>query len=134
MLVRYLELQRKELEQLGNQRGQILQRIQREQEREQTLARLLAEMGQGLDLRQLLIRENYYHMRRQMERLWLLQVDKVALARQDLSHLEGLLRAQIGKVKGLELLLRQRADAVQYRQNRQQQQQMDEFNNQRFGR
>jgi len=61
-------------------------------------------------------------------------VDKVALARQDLSHLEGLLRAQIGKVKGLELLLRQRADAVQYRQNRQQQQQMDEFNNQRFGR
>jgi len=134
MLVRYLELQRKELEQLGNQRGQILQRIQREQEREQTLARLLAEMGEGLDLRQLLIRENYYHMRRQMERLWLLQVDKVALARQDLSHLEGLLRAQIGKVKGLELLLRQRADAVQYRQNRQQQQQMDEFNNQRFGR
>ena len=134
MLVRYLELQRKELEQLGNQRGQILQRIQREQEREQTLARLLAEMGQGLDLRQLLIRENYYHMRRQMERLWLLQVDKVALARQDLSHLEGLLRAQIGKVKGLELLLRQRADAVQYRQNRQQQQQMDEFNNQRFSR
>lgn len=134
MLVRYLELQRKELEQLGNQRGQILQRIQREQDREQTLARLLAEMGQGLDLRQLLIRENYYHMRRQMERLWLLQVDKVALARQDLSHLEGLLRAQIGKVKGLELLLRQRADAVQYRQNRQQQQQMDEFNNQRFGR
>lgn len=134
MLVRYLELQRQELEQLGNQRGQILQRIQREQEREQTLARLLAEMGQGLDLRQLLIRENYYHMRRQMERLWLLQVDKVALARQDLSHLEGLLRAQIGKVKGLELLLRQRADAVQYRQNRQQQQQMDEFNNQRFGR
>jgi len=134
MLVRYLELQRKELEQLGNQRGQILQRIQREQDREQTLARLLAEMGQGLDLRQLLIRENYYHMRRQMERLWLLQVDKVALAHQDLSHLEGLLRAQIGKVKGLELLLRQRADAVQYRQNRQQQQQMDEFNNQRFGR
>ena len=134
MLVRYLELQRKELEQLGNQRGQILQRIQREQDREQTLARLLAEMGEGLDLRQLLIRENYYHMRRQMERLWLLQVDKVALARQDLSHLEGLLRAQIGKVKGLELLLRQRADAVQYRQNRQQQQQMDEFNNQRFGR
>jgi hypothetical protein len=134
MLVRYLELQRKELEQLGNQRGQILQRIQREQEREQTLARLLAEMGQGLDLRQLLIRENYYHMRRQMERLWLLQVDKVALARQDLSHLEGLLRAQIGKVKGLELLLRQRAEAVQYRQHRQQQQQMDEFNNQQFGR
>lgn len=134
MLVRYLELQRTELEQLGNQRGQILQRIQREQEREQTLARLLAEMGEGLDLRQLLIRENYYHMRRQMERLWLLQVDKVALARQDLSHLEGLLRAQIGKVKGLELLLRQRAEAVQYRQNRQQQQQMDEFNNQRFGR
>ena len=134
MLVRYLELQRTELEQLGNQRGQILQRIQREQDREQTLARLLAEMGEGLDLRQLLIRENYYHMRRQMERLWLLQVDKVALARQDLSHLEGLLRAQIGKVKGLELLLRQRADAVQYRQNRQQQQQMDEFNNQRFGR
>lgn len=134
MLVRYLELQRKELEQLGNQRGQILQRIQREQEREQTLARLLAEMKQGLDLRQLLIRENYYHMRRQMERLWLLQVDKVALARQDLSHLEGLLRAQIGKVKGLELLLRQRAEAVQYRQHRQQQQQMDEFNNQQFGR
>ena len=134
MLVRYLELQRKELEQLGNQRGQILQRIQREQEREQTLARLLAEMGQGLDLRQLLIRENYYHMRRQMERLWLLQVDKVALARQDLSHLEGLLRAQIGKVKGLELLLRQRAETVQYRQHRQQQQQMDEFNNQQFGR
>lgn len=134
MLVRYLELQRTELEQLGNQRGQILQRIQREQDREQTLARLLAEMGEGLDLRQLLIRENYYHMRRQMERLWLLQVDKVALARQDLSHLEGLLRAQIGKVKGMELLLRQRADAVQYRQNRQQQQQMDEFNNQRFGR
>jgi len=134
MLVRYLELQRKELEQLGNQRGQIMQRIQREQEREQTLARLLAEMGLGLDLRQLLIRENYYHMRRQMERLWLLQVDKVALARQDLSHLEGLLRAQIGKVKGLELLLRQRAEAVQYRQHRQQQQQMDEFNNQQFGR
>jgi len=134
MLVRYLELQRKELEQLGNQRGQILQRIQREQEREQTLARLLGEMGEGLDLRQLLIRENYYHMRRQMERLWLLQVDKVALARQDLSHLEGLLRAQIGKVKGLELLLRQRAEAVQYRQHRQQQQQMDEFNNQQFGR
>jgi len=134
MLVRYLELQRKELEQLGNQRGQILQRIQREQEREQTLVGLLAEMGDGLDLRQLLIRENYYHMRRQMERLWLLQVDKVALARQDLSHLEGLLRAQIGKVKGLELLLRQRAEAVQYRQHRQQQQQMDEFNNQRFGR
>lgn len=134
MLVRYLELQRKELEQLGNQRGQILQRIQREQEREQTLARLLAEMGQGLDLRQLLVRENYYHMRRQMERLWLLQVDKVALARQDLSHLEGLLRAQIGKVKGLELLLRQRAETVQYRQHRQQQQQMDEFNNQQFGR
>ena len=134
MLVRYLELQRTELERLGNQRGQILQRIQREQEREQTLARLLAEMGEGLDLRQLLIRENYYHMRRQMGRLWLLQVDKVALARQDLSHLEGLLRAQIGKVKGLELLLRQRAEAVQYRQHRQQQQQMDEFNNQQFGR
>jgi hypothetical protein len=134
MLNRYLDMQRQELERLGTERGKILQRIQREQDREQTLARLLAEMGQGLDLRQLLIRENYYHMRRQMERLWLQQVDKVALARQDLSHLEGLLRAQIGKVKGLELLLRQRAEAVRYQQHRRQQQSLDEFNNQRFGR
>lgn len=134
MMQRFLGLQQEQLERLGQERGRLLARIEQEQQREQKLAQLLCEMGEGLDLRQGLVRENYYQMRRNLERLWLQQCDKVALAQQDLNQLERELRAQLGKVKGLELLLQQRAVAAEQLKFRRQQQQLDEFNIQRHGR
>lgn len=132
MIQQFLALQQKRLNELGQQRGQWLQRLALEQKRETQMAVLLSQMGQTLDLRQGLVRENYYQMRRNMEQLRLQQQEKVAQLQQELNSLEETLREQIGKVKGLELVLKQRAMAATAQDQRRQQQHLDEFNTVRY--
>lgn len=128
MMARFLELQLEHLAALGEQRIALQQRLATEQQRERQLAELLKNLGLTLDLRQGLVRDNYYQMQRNLERLLMQQKDKVVVAGQELAQMDATWRAQLGKVKGLELLQKQRAQAEQVRQNRQEQRILDEFN------
>lgn len=128
MMARFLELQLEHLAALGEQRIALQQRLATEQQRERQLAELLKNLGMTLDLRQGLVRDNYYQMQRNLERLLMQQKDKVVVAGQELAQMDATWRAQLGKVKGLELLQKQRAQAEQVRQNRQEQRILDEFN------
>jgi flagellar FliJ protein len=128
MMARFLELQLEHLAALGEQRIALQQRLATEQQRERQLAELLKNLGVTLDLRQGLVRDNYYQMQRNLERLLMQQKDKVVVAGQELAQMDATWRAQLGKVKGLELLQKQRAQAEQVRQNRQEQRILDEFN------
>lgn len=128
MMARFLELQMEHLAALGEQRIALQQRLATEQQRERQLAELLKNLGMTLDLRQGLVRDNYYQMQRNLERLLMQQKDKVVVAGQELTQMDATWRAQLGKVKGLELLQKQRAQAEQVRQNRQEQRILDEFN------
>lgn len=128
MMARFLELQLEHLAALGEQRIALQQRLATEQQRELQLADVLKNLGLTLDLRQGLVRDNYYQMQRNLERLLMQQKDKVVVAGQELAQMDATWRAQLGKVKGLELLQKQRAQAEQVRQNRQEQRLLDEFN------
>lgn len=134
MMARYLALQQQALAELGERRAALQADLQREQLRVRQLGELLANLGVALDLRQGLVRDNYYQMQRNMQRLLSQQQDKAAVAEQALAVATEALRVLLGRVKGLELLLRQRESALQVRQLRREQQQLDEFNTVRYQR
>lgn len=134
MMARYLALQQQALAELGERRAALQADLQREQLRVRQLGELLANLGVALDLRQGLVRDNYYQMQRNMQRLLSQQQDKAAVAEQALAVATEELRVLLGRVKGLELLLRQRESALQTRQLRREQQQLDEFNTVRYQR
>ena len=134
MMARYLALQQQTLAELGERRAALQADVLREQQRVRQLRELLANLGVALDLRQGLVRDNYYQMQRNLQRLLAQQQDKALVAEQALAVATEAVREQLGRVKGLELLLRQREAAGVARQLRREQQQLDEFNTVRYRR
>ncbi len=132
MMGRYLDLQRQQLSGLGEARQALQDQLARERQRVQQLREALAQMGQALDLRQGLVRENYYQMQQSLRRLLAQQQDKVVAVEQQLAAQEQQWRALLGKVKGLELLLRQQAEQAAAQAARREQRLLDEFNTVRW--
>lgn|GEM_PF-1308390 len=131
MLKTYLDVQQRELEQLGQERGRLQQRLQQEQQRQQDLQACRDNLGRGVPLSNPLLLQNLAGMRQQLDRISAFQAQQTALAGVDLAYQEKLLRAQLGRVKGLEHVLQQRELQARALVQRREQKQSDEMTAQR---
>lgn len=127
MLKSYLDVQQRELEQLGQERGRLQQRLQQEQQRQQDLEACRENLGKGLPMSNPLLMQNLAGMRQQLDKIGAFQAQQAALAGVDLAYQEKVLRAQLGKVKGLEHVLQQRELQVRVQVQRKEQKQSDEL-------
>lgn len=127
MLKSYLDVQQRELEQLGQERGRLQQRLQQEQRRQQELEACRENLGKGLAMSNTLLLQNLAGMRQQLDRIGAFQAQQTALAGVDLAHQEKILRAQLGRVKGLEHVLQQREQQQRTQLARREQKQSDEM-------
>jgi len=127
VLKSYLDVQQRELEQLGQERGRLQQRLQQEQQRQQDLDAVRGNLGKGLAMSNPLLLQNLAGMRQQLDKIGAFQAQQTALAGVDLAYQEKVLRAQLGKVKGLEHVLQQRELQLRAQVLRKEQKQSDEL-------
>ena len=127
MLKSYLDVQQRELEQLGQERGRLQQRLAQEQKRQQDLEACRENLGRGLPMSNPLLLQNLAGMRQQLDKIGAFQAQQTALAGVDLAYQEKILRAQLGRVKGLEHVLQQRELQLRAQVLRREQKQSDEL-------
>lgn len=127
MLKSFLDVQQRELEQLGQERSRLQQRLQLEQRRQQDLDACRDNLGRGLAMSNSLSLQNLGGMRQQLDKIGAFQAQQTALAGVDLEYQEKILRAQLGKVKGLEHVLQQRELQRRAQEQRTEQKSSDEM-------
>lgn len=132
MLKSFLDLQQRELDSLGEERGQLRERLSREELRGERLGGLYDELSRQRGPAHPLHWQNRQGLRQQVQNLMHHQQQQTNLARLDLAHHEQQLLRQFGKVKGLQQVVAQReAEAEASRQSREQKQ-LDELALQAF--
>ncbi len=132
MLKSFLDLQQRELDSLGEERGQLRERLSREELRGERLGGLYDELSRQRGPAHPLHWQNRHGLRQQVQNLMHHQQQQTNLARLDLAHHEQQLLRQFGKVKGLQQVVAQReAEAEASRQSREQKQ-LDELALQAF--
>ncbi|BEE19453.1 lateral flagellar protein LfiJ [Aeromonas enteropelogenes] len=132
MLKSYLGLQQDELEKLGQERRRLREIALQEEQRAHKLQEVIAALRPGAEPFHPLLWQNRQQMDGQLRKMLSHQVQQSTLARMDLDHHEGVMRQQVGRVKGLELLLARRAAQGQQQQEKRDQHQLDELASLRY--
>lgn len=134
MLKKYRDQQQQALDGLGEERGRLRRRLAQETQRVEQLQALACSLSGAGDIAHPLNWSNRHHMHQQVQTLVAHQIQQVALATADLSRHEQQVLRQFGKVKGLDLILSQRAEDEAKRQQLKEQGQLDELNQQAWSR
>ncbi len=127
MLKSYLGLQQDALDVMGKERQRLREAANLEAQRLTKLQTALNTMHPGGSEFHPLLWQNTLQMRDVLQGLLDHQQHQSTLAHLDLSHHEGQLIKQFGRVKGLELLLDKRDLAARQRQELGEQRQLDEL-------
>ncbi|EKE73969.1 flagellar FliJ family protein [Gallaecimonas xiamenensis] len=122
----FLERQQNLLENLGSQKVQKHQQLEQHRQRVELLSDVDQHLGQVAS-HSALYHQNRLALRRQLGDMLASQQQEMELAQLDLNYQQQLLLKQFGKVKGLEVVQKKRADLARMEGTKQEQQQMDEW-------
>lgn len=132
MLERYLDIQQRKLEQVGQERSRVYQVWESEQQKLEQLQECLTGLLPNRDFHSSLQLLNKSGMQRQLQMLTEHQQHQVAMAEADVLHQDNLMRRQVGWTKGVEVVLDKRNQRQAYKAARQEQANLDELSCQAY--
>ncbi len=132
MLKQYLSLQQNELDTLSQQLQQQQQLLQKEQQRTQQLEHYLNTVSHGIDLKNVLQRQNCEGMQQQLQHLVKTQHQQTHTAEQQLHETRSAFRKQYARIKGLEKIQQQREQQLNHKEEHRLRTTLDDLSCYRF--